>query len=164
MLALLGEIKMNLKVKKIISLSLLLVGITLLIVASVLYFKKDNNNKNNNTCTEDNCSETGKNEQKDPNKILEIERLCVEKFDENLIDVSAILVNKTGNLIKDEEMYIYFYDDTEVIFKYKYQIKNLGVDGMIKIKTQQALDFDRITKYELIFENTKKEITNLRCD
>jgi len=158
------------KTKKILSLLILLVGIILLVVSTILFLKdKDNNSNNNNTnntCSDNNCNNNNQNNNNENNienkKDLEIENLCVTKQEDEIIKVIYNLVNNKEVKINNQKMYINFYNNEKLLYEYEYDIDEMNINETITVDVMLDVKYSEITKYEFVFQDTKKEIT-LNC-
>lgn len=75
----------------------------------------------------------------------------------NNIKISFNIVN-SETLLKDQNLKINFYENSNIVYTYEYSIDELEALGEIKVETNLEFDYTEITKYEFVIDNTKLDM------
>lgn len=129
---------MKFKLKKILSFIFLILGIIMLGLGIFNFnlTKKTNMDNNQN------------------NLEFRIVNFHVDINTPNNIKISFNIVN-SETLLKDQNLKINFYENSNIVYTYEYSIDELEALGEIKVETNLEFDYTEITKYEFVIDNTK---------
>ena len=129
---------MKFKLKKILSFIFLILGIIMLGLGIFNFnlTKKTNMDNNQN------------------NLDFRIVNFHVDINTPNNIKISFNIVN-SETLLKDQNLKINFYENSNIVYTYEYSIDELEALGEIKVETNLEFDYTEITKYEFVINNTK---------
>lgn len=138
------EIKMQKKIKLIISFVLLIIGIILIVLA----ITKFNNNLNN---------KPGK--DNDAEIVYEFSNFLINNSNADEINLSLDIKNNSENILNENKMYLKFYQKKDILYTYEYDIPKLNSYDTISLGVTLNFEYDNITKYEIVIGNLTKEIT-----
>lgn len=132
---------MKFKLKKILSFIFLILGIIMLGLGIFNFnlTKKTNMDNNQN------------------NLEFRIVNFHVDINTPNNIKISFNIVN-SETLLKDQNLKINFYENSNIVYTYEYSIDELEALGEIKVETNLEFDYTEITKYEFVIDNTKLDM------
>ena len=146
---------MKQKSKKIISLIILVLGITLIVTGIILV--KNNKVPTNNNFPSENGDNDKLNQAQQP--ILEIQNFTIDKNIENEIRLSFDILNDNDKENSTKKIYINFYDGDKILFTFEYAIeKSMVADERRNVEGILSFEYQNITKYELVINDVKKEL------
>lgn len=132
------------KKKKIIACIILILGLIIISLGIFLLFKNSTDKPNNNS----------NNQTKEIN--LQIQNFMVDKSINDEIKLSLDILNTSEKKIPSQKIYLNFYDENKILYKYDYELKEMNEHEKITINAVINFKYDKITKYEFEFDNLKK--------
>lgn len=125
---------MNKKIKIIISLVLLIIGVIMIVISI-----KANKYSNKEI-------------------IYEFQNFTIYNTQENEIRLNLDIFNNSENIINENKMYLNFYQDDSLLFTLEHDIKKMNSYDVVTIESILNFEYDHIDKYEIVINSQKKEL------
>lgn len=148
-----GIVKGKKKLIFVIGIIFIIVVISILIIG----FNKKSSNSSN-----DNFNNSSNNSQVDNGIFTEVSTFEITLFEvdktDSKLDISFKLTNKSEEIIEGKTLNINIYNKNKLLFTYGYVIESLNVSESIYIQVNPEMEFDNVSKFEFVIDDSKVEI------